>query len=57
MPRGMMFLRLGMLTLQDEGARTDVRSLFSLGLGSVSFFALVNILPYDPVRSPETLPS
>jgi len=50
-----MLLRLGMLTLQDEGARTDVRSLFSQGLGSVSFFTLVNILPHDPVRSLESL--
>lgn len=45
-----VLLRFGVLTLQHEGAPTDVVSLFKLGLGKANFDTTVNFLPYGPVR-------
>ena len=40
-----------LLTLQHEGARTDINSLFKLGLGSVNIYNLVLFLHPTSVRT------
>ena len=44
-----ILLRVGIRTLQVEGAPTDLKSLLRLGLGNVNFNTLVNFLPHTPV--------
>ena len=44
-----IFLCMGIRTLQVEGAPTGLGSLFRLGLGNVNFNTLVNFLPHTPV--------
>lgn len=44
-----VLLHFGIVNLQHQGAPTDIRALFRLGLGDANFSTLVNFLPQDHV--------